>query len=177
MVLLWIYFKILLGFIPLPQPVVWWGTCTTAGPGEEEEEEIQPQEATEVRAAMLAWALPYGEACPAAPWCMKEQNGYKIEVWGAGVVLAILLPSPYPQTGLSPTSAQAPRPDGGMQGGQPWGWRAVLALMPLCSPRSPSYSPSPVKRKKKKSSKKRKRNRYFSFGSVVVMRRVLKDGF
>lgn len=41
-------------------------------------------------------------------------------------------------------------------------------LTPLCPPRSPSYSPSPVKKKKKKSSKKRKRNRYFSFGNVTA---------
>lgn len=31
-------------------------------------------------------------------------------------MLAILLPSPYAQTGLSPSCAQAPRPGGGMQG-------------------------------------------------------------
>lgn len=41
-------------------------------------------------------------------------------------------------------------------------------LTPLCPPRSPSYSPSPVKKKKKKSSKKRKRNRYFSLGNVTA---------
>lgn len=58
------------------------GACTAAGPGEEEEEEVWPQEAPEVRAAVTAWAWAgaSGDEGTGGPRCMRGGNGYKMEV-------------------------------------------------------------------------------------------------
>uniref|UniRef100_A0A8B9EHA8 Serine/arginine repetitive matrix 4 n=1 Tax=Anser cygnoides TaxID=8845 RepID=A0A8B9EHA8_ANSCY len=88
------------------------------------------------------------------------QQGEKqlFEKFWRGTFKAVATPRP---ESIIVASITARKPLPGPQRGE----GAMQPLTPLCPPRSPSYSPSPVKKKKKKSSKKRKRNRYFSFGN------------